>query len=309
MLKEFSQDLKNLRESKNITIAEVSAQTRINSKFIIYIESGIFDFQPDTYVRAFLKEYAKAINENENQILVDYEKAKSGFYKPKSSGKETKPFTKKPVIDKEEKIAETKPPIPPEEKEEIVKREGIPFEPSPPYLSRKEEPGTPSEEYSNKTVTQKILLGLLILIVLAGIYYMYDYLNKPDDTDSTIKPKTFSEISDEYETKVKGKKDEDTTAKTETAIQQVAADSLRLTIKAFRDVRIKVQIDEKRTVDDVIYSRDSLTLSAKNQFRFSATANASVELYLNGKYLKKPAELTGPTIKNLVINKSGIVNE
>jgi hypothetical protein len=138
---------------------------------------------------------------------------------------------------------------------------------------------------------------------------MYDYLNKPDDTDSTIKPKTFSEISDEYETKVKGKKDEDTTAKTETATQQVAADSLRLTIKAFRDVRIKVQIDEKRTVDDVIYSRDSLTLSAKNQFRFSATANASVELYLNGKYLKKPAELTGPTIKNLVINKSGIVNE
>ncbi|MGA2667679.1 MAG: helix-turn-helix domain-containing protein [Ignavibacteria bacterium] len=312
MLKDFGQDLKFIRESKNITIAEISAQTRINTKFIINIESGIFDFQPDTYIRAFLKEYAKAINENENQILTDYEKAKSGFYKAKTPRKEIKPITQKPVIDKEGVPSKQKQQPPAVEKPEPVPepppKEILP-ELTPAQFEPKEEVPVRLEEYSNKTLTQKVLLGLLILIVVASIVYLFYYLNKPDDKHSTVKPKSFNEISDEYETKVKGKTVKDTTPRKDTTTKQISADSLRLTIKAFRDVRIKVHIDENRTVDDMIYSRDSLILTAKEQFRFSASANSSIELYLNGKYLRKPTSLTGTSIKNLVINKNGIVNQ
>ena len=64
MLKEFGKDLKSLREAQNITIAEISAQTRINIKFLNLMESGIFNFQPETYIRAFLKEYARSVFEN-----------------------------------------------------------------------------------------------------------------------------------------------------------------------------------------------------------------------------------------------------
>jgi transcriptional regulator with XRE-family HTH domain len=310
MLKDFGQDLKFIRESKNITIAEISAQTRINSKFIIYIESGIFDFQPDTYIRAFLKEYAKAINENENQILTDYEKAKSGFYKAKATRKEVKPITQKPVIDKEGIPSKQKQQPPAVEKPEPVPPpKEIPSEPAPAQFEPKEEEPVHLEEYSNKTITQKILLGLLILIVVASIVYLFYYLNKPDEKHFTVKPKSFNEISDDYETKVKGKTVTDTTPRKDSTTKHISADSLRLTIKAFRDVRIKVHIDESRTVDDMIYSRDSLMLTAKEQFRFSASANSSIELYLNGKYLRKPTSLTGTSIKNLVINKNGIVNQ
>ena len=35
MLKDFARDLKSLREAQNITIAEISAQTRINPKFLM----------------------------------------------------------------------------------------------------------------------------------------------------------------------------------------------------------------------------------------------------------------------------------
>jgi cytoskeletal protein RodZ len=280
------------------------------------MESGVFDFQPDTYVRAFLKEYAKAINENENQILTDYEKAKSGFYKSKTVKKEVKPITHRPVIDKEDKPEKLKPQPPAEEKKEEIPEPEPKIELSPKeiqtepsqQIEQKEEVFIPQEEYSSKTITQKVLLGLLILIVLAGIVYLYYYLNRPDEKYSTVKPKSFSEISDDYETKVKGKTVTDTTAKQDTT-KTVTADSLRLTIKAFRDVRIKVYLDENKTIDDIIYSKDSLVLKAKQQFRFSASANSSIELYLNNKLLKKPSSLTGTSIKNLVINKSGIVNQ
>src|ERR1700674_2427329 len=80
MLKEYGQDLKKLRESKDITLAEISAQTRINQKFLNNIEEGNFDFQTVTYIRSFLKAYARVIDENETIVLNDYDKAKSAFY-------------------------------------------------------------------------------------------------------------------------------------------------------------------------------------------------------------------------------------
>lgn len=84
MLKAFGNDLKLLRESKGITIAEIAAQTRINPKFLISLEAGIFDFQPETYIRAFIKAYARGIDINENYLLTEYDKAKAGFYQPKN---------------------------------------------------------------------------------------------------------------------------------------------------------------------------------------------------------------------------------
>jgi cytoskeletal protein RodZ len=71
MLKDFGADLRHLREVKSISLAEISAQTRINTKFLTLMESGVFDFQPDTYMRAFLKEYARCVAVPENVILTD----------------------------------------------------------------------------------------------------------------------------------------------------------------------------------------------------------------------------------------------
>ena len=50
MLKEFGQDLKKLRELKGISIAEISAESRINTKFLNLIENGNFDLQPENYI-------------------------------------------------------------------------------------------------------------------------------------------------------------------------------------------------------------------------------------------------------------------
>jgi cytoskeletal protein RodZ len=298
-LKDFGQDLKALRESKSITIAEISAQTRINPKFLEKMEEGNFVFQPDTYMRAFIRGYARAINENEEHLLSDYNRAKSGNYVKKSARKDEIPINIKPVTESDKLF---------EEKKSIAGIEKVnePFaEKKKSYEYEKEEN---DEEYSSKSVTQKILLVLLIIAILAGAYYLYTYLNSSDKSSNTVKPKSFSEIAGDYENKMTGKND---SAGIKDSLANVNAvnDSLKLTVKASKDVRIKVYIDEKRIIEEEISAKDSLSIFAKDQFRFSASGNSMVDLYLNGKFLKKPAHLTTGSIKNLIINKNGIVSE
>ena len=85
-------------------------------------------------------------------------------------------------------------------------------------------------------------------------------------------------------------------------------DSLKLTVKAIKDIKIKVYIDDQaEPIDEQITAKDSLILSAREKFRFSANTSQNVDIYLNGRYLKKTNMSSGATsIKNLIITKDGI---
>lgn len=301
-LKDFGNDLKLTREEKGISLAEISAETRINPKFLNLIESGIFDFQPETYVRSFIKEFARTIGENENITLNEYDKAKAGFYakrtpkkiEPADTGKDTSQSERKPEPKRETVF-----------KSQITEHDKV--KAAPQYSFFKEESDLDKKKFSGKSLTQKILLGILILFVAAGVYYLINYLNASKDKNKTdVKPKTFNEISDDYQNKINGKKNLDSLSKTESNVKD---DSLKLMIKASKDVRIKVYVDENKIVEEEISAKDSLTIKAKDQFRFSSTGNQIIDLYLNGKFLKKPSGLSGLSIKNLVIKKDGIVSQ
>ncbi|MFZ4621279.1 MAG: RodZ domain-containing protein [Bacteroidota bacterium] len=69
----FSEELRKEREAKNITLAEIAHQTRINIKYLQAIDQGAFDILPQTYVRAFIKAYAEAIGMDASQILKVYD--------------------------------------------------------------------------------------------------------------------------------------------------------------------------------------------------------------------------------------------
>jgi transcriptional regulator with XRE-family HTH domain len=69
----FSEELRNNREAKNITIADISKHTRISNKYLQAIEQGTFDVLPQTYVRAFIKAYAEAIGLNATEVLHKYD--------------------------------------------------------------------------------------------------------------------------------------------------------------------------------------------------------------------------------------------
>lgn len=66
-----------------MTLKDVALDTRLNMAVLENLENGDFTFQPQTYIRAFLRQYAKSIGLNPDTILKDYETAKLGNYSTK----------------------------------------------------------------------------------------------------------------------------------------------------------------------------------------------------------------------------------
>src|SRR5512140_271469 len=69
----FGEDLKKLRLEKQVSLMDISFSTRINIKFLEAIEAGKFSVLPQTYVRAFLREYGDAIGLPADEILRRYD--------------------------------------------------------------------------------------------------------------------------------------------------------------------------------------------------------------------------------------------
>lgn len=69
----FHEDLKNYRLKQNITLEEISDRTKINIHTLRSFEEGDFAILPTTYVRLFLKAFAKEIGMGEDEILRNYE--------------------------------------------------------------------------------------------------------------------------------------------------------------------------------------------------------------------------------------------
>lgn len=69
----FHEDLKSYRLKQNITLEEISDRTKININTLKAFEEGDFSILPTTYVRLFLKAYAKEIGMTEDEMLRNYE--------------------------------------------------------------------------------------------------------------------------------------------------------------------------------------------------------------------------------------------
>jgi len=72
-LQEFGTFLREKREQKNISLSDISAYTRINQRFLEAIENGTFSVLPQTYIRAFLREYAAAVEIDAEEVLETFE--------------------------------------------------------------------------------------------------------------------------------------------------------------------------------------------------------------------------------------------
>jgi hypothetical protein len=71
----LGEELKKHRQTKQISLMQVSDTTRINGKFLEAIEAGQFSVLPGPYVRAFVREYAVAVELNAADILRKYDEA------------------------------------------------------------------------------------------------------------------------------------------------------------------------------------------------------------------------------------------
>jgi cytoskeleton protein RodZ len=68
-------DLKQEREKKKISLAQVASDTRISMRYLEYIEEGRYgDLPGGVYNRAFIKAYCESINLDPREILEHYDR-------------------------------------------------------------------------------------------------------------------------------------------------------------------------------------------------------------------------------------------
>ena len=70
--KYFFHDLIDFRRQKGISKNDIVKKTKINIKYIDFIESGNLKEIPKIYIKLFLKSYAKSIGYDEKEILSSY---------------------------------------------------------------------------------------------------------------------------------------------------------------------------------------------------------------------------------------------
>jgi cytoskeletal protein RodZ len=87
--------LKKQRENLNKSIEQVALDTKIQPRFLKYIEDNDFDkFDSSVYAQGFIKIYAKYLNLNEDRILAIYRRSVPEIRQEKNPTRETKSRSK-----------------------------------------------------------------------------------------------------------------------------------------------------------------------------------------------------------------------
>lgn len=69
----FAEELHKQRITKGISLNEIASVTRISVQFLEALEQGNFEALPQTYIRAFIREYASSVGLNPVEALQRYD--------------------------------------------------------------------------------------------------------------------------------------------------------------------------------------------------------------------------------------------
>ncbi len=102
-LEQFGEELKQARTAKALSLLDISAETRISIKFLESMERGEFHLLPQTYVRAFLREYALLVGIDPLEIMERYKSAQQESSSRKQENSTTeRSSTKEPATEEKE---------------------------------------------------------------------------------------------------------------------------------------------------------------------------------------------------------------
>jgi len=73
----FYLELKKRREELGLSLDQISERTKINKKYLEAFEKGDFTILPETYIRLFLRSYAKELDFDPDKIIEEYVSYKS----------------------------------------------------------------------------------------------------------------------------------------------------------------------------------------------------------------------------------------
>lgn len=325
MLNKFAKDLKNFREKQGVSLLDIANETKLHSSIFEKLEGGDFNFQPQTYIKAFLKQYAKIIKLDAVQVLKDYDLARAGKYIPKVVEKPAeKPDQKqaeKPVEEKTIEIKKSFPEDPVTEtidevfiaKEEITVKpiskdsdsahgytgpKKIQVEKESFIEQPKEKKGDFLKSFNSSDNSYFKYIGIVLLLIAigVGIYFSIDLLILDKGKDQEIiKQTNFDSIVKENEKNISSTPDQKRidsikNAKDKQIVGEVDSEyKLTMKIVAKNDGKITVIPDDQSTKD--IKTRefkkgDEFEFKAKSKFMVSTGNSNSFTLSVNEKKIR-----------------------
>ena len=75
-MKTFSEELREAREAKGVTLEDLAVSTKINLKILKSLETGDFEVLPQTYIKGFLRTYAREVGLDAEAIVKAYDAQK-----------------------------------------------------------------------------------------------------------------------------------------------------------------------------------------------------------------------------------------
>lgn len=195
-------DLANIRKEKNLSLEDIHKATKIPKHILSSIEDdSIFsDFEENpTYIRSYVRSYAKALSIDEQQIIFALNKKQKGDYKgsllqhPQSDKKQSFEF------DEEDSTEST------DEEEQSLKNETSELQYSDATETTPSESSTPAADTPNvrsvdwadmgrrfqplESTKSKVWIGIVAIVIITAIgsyIYLYEFdMPETNNTSST----------------------------------------------------------------------------------------------------------------------------
>lgn len=265
-LEKFSEELVKIRESKEITVEQISHSTRIDLKYIKAIESSDFDVMPEVYMRAFIKGYAKIIDLDGEETLRKFDAAKEGL---------TDDDTEEPDENESENVVKENKPVETKKFESPVAQE---------------KSAEPKKKNNNGLIIGIVLLAVSIIVV---VYFLFFATGNTE----IINEKPFSQVLEE---KSRFEVDE----KIDEIPPAVVNDSLALNITSQDTCWVKVLVDESNTAEFMLFPNRVKALKASAKFNIVVGNGRSLTFELNGAPLEFQSQ--SGRIPNIEITNNGV---
>jgi hypothetical protein len=257
MFDKLSEELKAARIHAGISLQQLANKTRIDIKFLEYIEDGNFSFLPDLYVKAFLREYIKFVGLDEKLIFKKFEAYKAG--------KEYEEPPQETIIDKIKEL-----------KENRLEKEKQYSKPAPSYASS---PFSQNNSLNTFFTDKKNIVLLSAVVGILSLFLLVYFLFIHKSTDIVVEKPYDELVNESKERYIENEPNK-------TAVDSSAvSDSLRLWITANDSCWVKALVDDAKKEEFKLYPHNRKLLSAASNFKITFGNSYKVQLLLNDKPL------------------------
>jgi cytoskeletal protein RodZ len=254
--------LRAARESKGMSIGDIARRTFIQLKFLQAIDRDDFAAIPESHRRLFVREYAKVVGVDANQVLSLFEE--TVVPEPAVAAAPEQPTSKPSRSDSSQQTASTAAPVSESERREYSE------------ILRRLSAGK-GVKLSGPNTSSWLIGIALILLILSALYYML-FVHDKSDTPAQV---TTSDTTNSQAEILSG----DSTPAAATPVERDPDDSLTLEGRASSNVWFSIVMDGKRSDTGTLDSGESRTWRAAETFKLSLGNAGGLELTLNDSLL------------------------